>query len=323
MRGLTLPKDRRGLMLTTDTFLTAVYVEVDDFCKAHLASEHHPAPAASLTPSEVITLALLAQWGRFASERAFYRYAARQLKGAFPRLPDRTQFNRLVRQHEPGIVAFSLHLAERLGAAGGGAAYEALDSTGIPTRNAKRRGLGWLPGLADISWSNHLGWYEGFHLLTAVTPEGVITGFGFAPASTNDHALAETFFALRRTPAAAVPSAGRPAADCYVADTGFVGAQPHRHWREAYGARVICPPKRTSRTPWPRRLRRWVASLRQIVETVYERLEHTFRLARERPHSLRGFQARLAATTALHNCCIWLNRQLGRPDLAFADLVDW
>jgi hypothetical protein len=56
---------------------------------------------------------------------------------------------------------------------------------------------------------------------------------------------------------------------------------------------------------------------------VYEKLWHTFRLDRERPHDLSGFQARLAAKIALHNFCIWLNKQLGRPRLAFADLVAW
>jgi hypothetical protein len=25
----------------------------------------------------------------------------------------------------------------------------------------------------------------------------------------------------------------------------------------------------------------------------------------------------------LHNFCMWLNEQLGRPRLAFMDLVDW
>jgi hypothetical protein len=25
----------------------------------------------------------------------------------------------------------------------------------------------------------------------------------------------------------------------------------------------------------------------------------------------------------LHNFCIWLNEQLGRPRLAFADLLEW
>jgi len=59
------------------------------------------------------------------------------------------------------------------------------------------------------------------------------------------------------------------------------------------------------------------------VETVYEQLYHTFRLDRERPHDLSGFQARLAAKIALHHFCIWFNEQLGRPRLAFTDLVDW
>ena len=63
--------------------------------------------------------------------------------------------------------------------------------------------------------------------------------------------------------------------------------------------------------------------MRQIVETVYEKLWHTFRLDRERPHDLRGFQARLAAKMALHNFCVWVNEQRGRPRLAFADLVNW
>jgi hypothetical protein len=31
----------------------------------------------------------------------------------------------------------------------------------------------------------------------------------------------------------------------------------------------------------------------------------------------------LAARVALHNFCIWLNEQLSRPRLAFADLLSW
>jgi hypothetical protein len=37
-----------------------------------------------------------------------------------------------------------------------------------------------------------------------------------------------------------------------------------------------------------------LAGLRQVVETIYDKLLNTFRLARERPHDLTGFQARLA-----------------------------
>jgi hypothetical protein len=308
-------------MVDVDTFLPTLYVMVDDFCKTSLPPESHPGPQAALSRSAVVTLALFGQWQGFGSERGFYRYARRHLRAAFPSLPAREQYNRQVRRQHAALVAFFLHLVQLLAAQR--CAYEALDSTGVPTRDAKRRGAGWLPGLADIGWSNRLGWYEGVHLLLAVKPPGVSTGFGCGAASTKDQPLAETFFALRRQPHPALASVGVPAVGPYVVDKGFEGQANHTAWWTAYGAQVICPPRRNSKRPWPKPWRRWLAGVRQIVETVNEQLHHTFRLDRERPHELSGLQARLAAKIALHNFCIWLNEQLGRPRLAFTDLVDW
>ena len=308
-------------MVDTNTFLTTLYVMVDDFCKQALPPESITASAPSLTRSEVVTLAIFGQWSHFQSERDFYRYAHHRLRSAFPTLPDRSQFNRLVRQQREAVVAFFLHLAEQLNAQA--CLYEALDTSAVPTRDAKRRGHGWLPGVADIGWSNRIGWYEGMHLLIAVNPSGIITGFGFAPASTHDVALAETFFALRQAPHPRLASPGKPAHGVYVTDKGFEGRVHHQHWRTSYDVDLICPPRRTSKQPWPKPWRRWLAGIRQIVETVSDKLQHTFRLIRERPHELTGFQARLAAKMALHNFCIWLNQQLGRANLAFADLIDW
>jgi hypothetical protein len=308
-------------MVDTDTFLTTLYVMVDEICQSQLPAESHRGPQAALTRSEVVTLGLFGQWACFPSERAFYRYAQHHLRAAFPTLPHRTQFNRLLRRHCEAIVGCFLHLVDRL--MGRQGLYEALDSSAVPTRDAKRRGAGWLPGLADIGWSNRLGWYEGFHLLIAVNPRGVITGFGFGPASAKDQPLAETFFALRRQPRPGYLSVGKPALGPYICDKGFEGQAAHMRWWYCYGAQVMCPPKRNSQQPWSKRLRRWLAGVRQIVETVYDKVHHTFGLSHERPHDLTGFQTRLAAKLALHNFCIWLNEQLGRPSLAFADLIDW
>src|SRR5262245_24313763 len=290
-------------MVDVDTFLTTLYVMVDDFCKTSLPAEAHCGPLATLSRSEVVPLAIFGQWQGFGSERGFYRSTQRHLRAAFPQLPTREQFNRQMRQHHEVLVAFFRPLVQLLAAQR--CAYEALDSTGVPTRDAKRRGAGWLPGLADIGWSNRLGWYEGFHMILAVNPVGVITGFGFGAASTKDQPLADTFFALRRYPQPQWQGAGAPAQGPYVVDKGFEGAAWQTTWQQRYGATVICPPKRNSTRPWPKRLRRWLAGVRQIVETVYEKLAHAFRLDRERPHDLQGFQARLAAKIALHNFCIW------------------
>jgi hypothetical protein len=53
-----------------------------------------------------------------------------------------------------------------------------------------------------------------------------------------------------------------------------------------------------------------------------DKLLNTFRLAREQPHELTGFQAHLADKASLHKFCIWLNGTLQRSPLAFADLID-
>lgn len=60
-------------MCDPETFLVELYVLVDEFCKAQLPPERHPGPMAALERSEVVTLAVLGQWGRFGSERDFWR----------------------------------------------------------------------------------------------------------------------------------------------------------------------------------------------------------------------------------------------------------
>jgi hypothetical protein len=254
-------------MVDVDPFLTTLYVMVDDFCKTVLPPESHPGPPAPLSRGEIVSLAIFGQWQGFGSERGYYRYAQRQVHAVFPTLPTREQCNRQGRQQYAALVACFLHLVQLWAAQR--CPYEALDSSGIPTRDAKRRGTGWLPGLADSGWSNWLGWYEGCHLLLAVNPLGMITGFGFGPASAKDHPLAETFFALRRHPHPGLARVGAPAGGPYVVDKGFEGQVNQVTWWRASGAQVICPPQRQSRSPWPKRLRRWVAGVRHIVETVY------------------------------------------------------
>ena len=137
-------------MLDPETCLIALYVEVDTFCKVHVPE---PAPKRvgrppSLCVSEIVTLAIFGQWAEFRSERGFARWAERHLRELFPRLPHRSQVNRLQRQHLPVIIACALHLGQQL--LEPGEPYELLDGTGVAVRNDKRGGPGWFPGAASI-----------------------------------------------------------------------------------------------------------------------------------------------------------------------------
>jgi len=98
----------------------------------------------------VVTRALYGQWAHCEGEAAFYRHADAHLRGAFPRLPAHSQYNRTLRACHDAIVAVGVRLARLLDAAT--CAYEALDATGVVTRNSKRRGHGWLDGQATKGW---------------------------------------------------------------------------------------------------------------------------------------------------------------------------
>jgi hypothetical protein len=50
-------------MLDTTTFLTTLYVMIDDFGKASLPAQQHRGPHASLTDSDVVTLAVFQPMG--------------------------------------------------------------------------------------------------------------------------------------------------------------------------------------------------------------------------------------------------------------------
>lgn len=308
-------------MLDLDTFLTTLYVLVDDAIKAAPPKPQRPGPKPSLSESEVATLAMAAQWKQFPSERAFVRYALRHLRSAFPGLPDRSQLNRLIRSAHDSLVTVMLSLARQLGSAQ--AAYEVLDGMGVAVRNNKRIAPSWLDGIAGKGWSNRLGWYDGFHLLTAVTPEGVLTGYAVAPAQTKEQPYAEDFLAARAQAVPRVAMVGAPATGPYLADTGFEGRERHQRWAACYGAVILAPPRNDRKLAWPWEWRVWHGRLRQVVEVVHGKWTGVLRLDDERPHTLAGFLARFAALAALHNACIWINRSLGREPLAFADLVDW
>jgi len=126
-----------------ETFLISLYVVVDEWWK-----RHHPRPSQrverppALTEAEVLTLAILAQWPRFRSERDFWRFADAYLRAYFPDLVGQSQLNRRIRALEPELQALQGDLAATL--ADGSEVYRVIDSTLIPVMvrvRACRKGL--------------------------------------------------------------------------------------------------------------------------------------------------------------------------------------
>jgi len=307
-------------MADPETLLIEVYVEIDELLGTTVPlPPRRSGPPPKLTAVETITLGIFSQWSRFRSERNFYGFAEKHLRGLFPHLPDRSQFNRHLRRLGDVVTQVALALADLAPAAG----YEILDTTAVPTRNAQRRGTGHLAGFTAVGYSPRLHWYEGLHLLLCEAPPGLITGLGVGPANANDRALAETLFALRAAPDARLPEVGHQHGQRYLADTGFAGAACQQGWAEVYDVHVLAPPQPDSARRWSPVERQAFARLRQPIESIIHRLLDWFRLGSERPHDLAGLRTRLAAKCALNNFCILYNVRHGRPPLKIADILEW
>src|SRR5919204_5492967 len=99
-----------------DSFLVELYVTIDDAWQAqHRPAQPRPGRPPRLSASEVLTLALVAQWPRWRSERDFWRYARAHLRPLFPHLGSQSQFNRRVRGPRPPPRPLPRPLARRLG----------------------------------------------------------------------------------------------------------------------------------------------------------------------------------------------------------------
>src|SRR5215212_9989984 len=222
-------------MMDLDSFLVSLYVLVDDWWKADHPSTapRKPGRPALLSESEVLTLAILAQWPRFRSERDFWRFAWAHLRPYFPMLCSQGQLNRRVRALEPELRFLQRALAEELSEPS--AVYRLMDTTLIPAIvrvRASRKGL--FGGQASFGGSaSKTEWVYGFKVALVVDPEGVITAFGLAAAASEERPIGDALVASDHHGAYPWPTR---------ASQGSSGSECG--WR--FTARLLRPPQKTT-----------------------------------------------------------------------------
>src|SRR5215213_10340489 len=114
-----------------EILLVSLYVTIDDWWNTKCpAAPRGPGRPAHLSESEVLTLAILAQWSRWRSERDFWRFADAHLRSYFPNLLCQSQLNRRIRALEPELRALQRHLSATL--ADDPEVYQVLDTTLVP-----------------------------------------------------------------------------------------------------------------------------------------------------------------------------------------------
>ncbi|MGH9206040.1 MAG: IS982 family transposase [Acidimicrobiales bacterium] len=167
--------------------MTAVYVFVDDYLKAHPQQaqwrrSNHRDPA--FTDAEVITVGLLQGCLGVATLKQAYQFVAANCAAAFPRLPCYAQW--LARLHAlSGVVGQLAQAAGDLAASGEPLFF--LDSKPIPVCKPVRHGrVRLLRDEGAYFGKNSCGWFFGFKLHSVVHASGAILATVLTPANWAD-----------------------------------------------------------------------------------------------------------------------------------------
>ena len=335
--------------MNLDTFLTELYVFVDDWYKAEGAAlmKRHAGAAVQMSDSEVLTLAIVGQWRvgvPWQSERGMGRYFQMHGRQWFPTLLQRSALNERIRLLWSGLVRLQQVLGAQLETAQ--TLYECVDCVPLPAcslAQAEREAGHWLWWSGIGYGGNHGAWFFGEQVIVAVSQASAVTGWLVGPASADDRWMLQVLISARAgCPEYSAPlpqpgkgqkplpaplgqilplqSVGQARSRPYLADGGFNGARWRNHWRH-YGAEVITTPPQNAPDAWSQADQRWLRQHRQIIETVFSRLGEVLGLFRLQAHSRWGQLTRLAAKFAAYNFGIWLNSRYDRPLGALATLL--
>jgi len=294
--------------MPVESFLTALYVMVDDWYQAEgvhrLAGKVGDKPV--FTDSEVMTLSLARHWLGFDSEVEWLRSVAANYRPLFPQLLSQSQFNRRARSLAGLLNCFRRSLVEQMGASKTRARL--VDGTPVHVRHWRRRSRTclMLTGASLGYCAAKRETFYGYRLVLLVTLDGVITDWTLIAANADEREgaldLLLDYWNLNA-----------------LGDKGFLDQWRQACLLEERGVHLLTPKranqKQQNSPAWDRRMNR----ARRLIETTIAQVKAVFGLEKPRAHTLSGLGSRLIAQLTGMTLAAAVNRQQGRSPLLLAD----
>jgi hypothetical protein len=301
-------------MLDKATVLTTIYTIVDDAIKGSRVIQeilNRPGPAPKLSDSEVVTIALYQELIGETREDHFFRLHEEQLRLYFPRLNERSRYNRRKRDLWSVILAVRMSLQMVLDAL----LLEetaVIDSAPVPCIGYKReKQASDFVGKASYGvCSSKAMKYFGFKLHTIVSLTGVVMSFLLTPANRYDNQPVVEFLDsfshhLKRL-----------LGDGAYNDTAL------QSFLQQYRSVQLLAPTKVNQEPVRSVLaQKQLNRSRLICETVNAQLQEQLHLSKHYAKSSWGLLTRIAAKVTAHSVGMMVNQLLGRPCLRLADLA--
>jgi len=281
-----------------------MYVVVDELWPGVAPLCRRPGPAPECSDSELVTMVLVGESRGWDEETDLVReWQAR--RDLFPRVPERSRFNRRRRALAPAINALRQATLRLLDLAADRQC--AIDSLPVPALSFHL-----VPGSSAVGhWKEHGAAFGkvatkkqtifGYKLQLLVTLNGVILDFLLAPANVNDLEAGAELLAKHH--------------DLLVlGDKAYLSAPIADELSATAGIALLTVPRTNQRAQLPQALAALHTRWRQIVETVNGQLATLVHMEENHAHSFDGLTARLYSKLTAHTLDVYLNRLLGDHD---------
>jgi transposase len=284
-----------------DDFVTWMYWIVDDMWQRLAPFFTRPGPTPICSDSELLTMAIVGQCRGWDVETELVSHW-HERRDLFPEVPERSRFNRRLRNLMPALNLIRHLVIQLLDVAQDRQC--AIDSVPVPVVQFH------LAPTASRQWAVHGATFGkvvtkkqtifGYKLHLLVTLHGVIIDFVLAPAHAADLTLGEELL--------------RAHTDLVVlGDKGYISQPLATSLAQDNRLQLLTIPRRNEKRHLPAAIARLFNAQRQIIETVHDQLTEQFHIATNHAHSFWGLCTRLYTKLTAHTLSVYLNRLLGTP----------
>ena len=298
--------------IDVETLMIIVFVLVDDWyqLEGKAFKSKVPGAKATMSDSEILTLALMMDYLPFPGESQFMGFIRANYHSWFPDLLDRSQFNRRLRKLGPILEFLRRKWVEQLG--GLNAVSMLIDTKPIPVMGYRRS-----KKHSDFEGSADYGYcaarklkYFGYKLVMLCTLEGLPIAYELVSANTDERKAVEGVLQLVR------------GCDIY-GDKGFIGQDWQAQITELTDNKIWTIQRANQEQQHTPALKRFIGRVRQRIEGVFHEIQNTGRNPeRLLNKTIEGFVAHIAAKITSHTLRLLLRSQFNIDVLTFQYLAN-
>lgn len=287
----------------TDLF-TNIFVIIDDIYNEIIPTSirnRRNIKDSKLSDSEIITISIVGELLTIDSEKSFFTLLKREYKSLFPKLGDRTRFNRTKRNLQSVISKIREYISEIFQFNSDN--IRIIDSMPIPVCKFGRAHFSkCFKGEASYGrCASKKETYFGFKFHALTTIDGFLTDYVITPANIDDRNavwdLCDKYNSIS-----------------IIGDKGYINKRLTPELKSQRDINLLFLKRENNKDNYPKEIRQLIFKFRRRIETSFSQLTEQLNLNKVKSKSMLGFITRTSIKVLAHNILFLINKLMGNDE---------